>query len=242
MLIFASFSQTALWAEDWENYEVLDRLLKIKTPGSPVICEDFVIFTADSSIRRIGVAFSHEDFANTYWFKKLVVPNDFNAPIPTGQKLPDPYKDSGVQFYIYKFPEHLKELEYRLVVNGLWSTDPSNPQVRRDPVTGLNLSVLQTPLRPSKPNPFETLPEGVTFTFKSAPGEIVTIAGSFNNWDPFMYELRETAAGVYTITLPLASGSYQYVFFCRGQRIVDTFNPKRTYAKDGKAASVIDVP
>jgi len=241
-LIFTSFSGTALWAEDWETYAVLDRLLKIKTPGSPVICDDFVIFTADSSLRRVGVAFSHENFAATYWFKKLVVPNDFNAPIPAGQKLPDPYKDSGVQFCIYKVPQQVKELEYRLVVNGLWTTDTSNSRVRRDPVSGLNMSVLQMPDKSEKPNPFDSLPEGVTFTFKSAPGETVTIAGTFNGWDPFMYELRETALGVYTITLSLAPGSYQYVFFCKGQRILDSFNPRRSYARDGKSASVIDVP
>ena len=241
-LIFASFLQPALWADDWETYGVLDRLLKIRTPGSPVIYDDFVIFSLDSSLRKVGIAFFHEDFATTYWFKKLVVPNDFDAPIPPKQKFPDPYKDSGVQFYIYKVPQQVKELEYRLVVNGLWTTDPSNPQVRRDPISGLNLSVLQMPNRPAKPNLFESLPEGVTFTFKSTPGENVTIAGSFNGWDPFMYELRETASGVYTITLPLAPGSYQYVFFCKGQRILDSFNPRRSYARDGKSASVIDVP
>jgi len=241
-LIFASFSQAPVWADDWETYDVLNRLLTMKTPGSPVIYEDFVIFTADSSLRRLGIAFSHENFANTYWFKKLVVPNDFNAPIPAGQKLPDPYKDSGIQFYIYKVPQQIKNLEYRLVVNGLWTTDPSNPRFKRDPVSGLNLSVIQMPDRPQKPNPFETLPDGVTFTFKGTSGENVTIAGTFNGWDPFMYELRETAPGVYTITLPLASGSYQYVFFCKGLRIVDSLNPRRIYTRDGKAASVIDVP
>jgi hypothetical protein len=241
-LIFASFPQFAVWAEDWETYEVLDRLLKIKTPGSPVICDDFVIFTADSSLRRVGVAFFHENFANTYWFKKIVVPNDFNAPIPPGKKVPDPYKASGVQFYIYKVPQQIKELEYRIVINGLWTTDPSNTQIRRDPVSGLNLSILRMPEKPIKPNPLDSLPEGVTFTFNGAPGETITVAGNFNSWDPFMYEMRETAKGVYTLTLSLAPGTYQYVFFCKGQRIVDSLNPRRTYARDGKAASIIDVP
>jgi len=158
VLIFASFLPSSAWAEDWENYEVLNRLLSLKTPGSPLIYQDFVIFTADSSLRKVGIAFSNEDFATTYWFKKLVVPNDFFAPIPSGQKYPDPYKDSGLQFFIYKIPPKLTELEYRIVVNGLWTTDPSNPIVRRDPVSGLNLSVLNLPLRPSKPDPFDSLP------------------------------------------------------------------------------------
>jgi hypothetical protein len=242
-LIIASFLQPVLWAEDWETYEVFNRLLSLKSPGKPVIYEDFVIFTADSTLRRVGIAFAHENFATTYWFKKLVVPNDqMNAPLPPGQKFPDPYKASDIQFYIYKVPQRINELEYRVVVNGLWTTDPNNLQVKRDPVSGLNLSVLQMPERPIKPDPFEKFPDVITFTYKGAPGESVTVAGSFNGWDPYMYELRETSAGVYTLALPLMSGTYQYVFYCKGQRIVDSFNPRRSYARDGKAASVIEVP
>jgi len=191
----------------------------------------------------VGVSFFHEDFAVVYWFKKLIIANDLlYAPIPPDKESPDPYKDSGLQFYVYKVPQRIKELEYRLIVNGLWTTDPNNPKIKWDPVSGLNLSVLQMPSRPSRPNPLDSLPEGVTFTFKGAPGETVTVAGSFNSWDPFMYEMRETSAGVYTLTLSLPPGTHQYVFFCKGLRIVDSLNPRRSYARDGKAASVIDVP
>jgi hypothetical protein len=242
-LITVSFTQPAVWADEWETYDILQRLLSITRPETPLIYEDFAIFTADSSLRRVGIAFAHENFANTYWFKKLVVYNDhLYAPIPPGQKFPDPYKDSGIQFYIYKVPQQLKELEYRLVINGLWTTDPNNSQIKRDAVSGLTLSVLRLPLRPSKPDPFDKFPEAVTFTFKGPPGENVTVAGTFNGWDPFMYELKESPSGIYTLALPLTSGTYQYVFFCRGQRIVDAYNPNRSYARDGKAASVIEVP
>jgi hypothetical protein len=242
-LITASFTQPAAWAEEWESYELLTRLLSLQAPTTPIIYEDFVIFTIDSGLQKVGVSFLHENFANTYLFKKLVVSNDIlNAPIPPGQKFPDPYKDSGIQFYVYKVPEQLKELEYRLVVNGLWTTDPNNSLIRRDPVSGLTLSVLPLPFRPSRPNPFERFPEVVTFTYMGPPGENVTVAGSFNGWDPFMYKLNEFPAGVYILSLPLPPGSYQYVFFCQGRRIIDSNNPHRSYARDGSAASVIEVP
>jgi len=57
-----------------------------------------------------------------------------------------------------------------------------------------------------------------------------------------MYELKEAPAGVYTLNLPLPPGRYQYVFFHRGQRYVDPFNPSRIYARDGSAASEIIIP
>jgi hypothetical protein len=241
-LVF-SFIPVSAGAADWETYEVVERLLAMSSPEKPVIYRDFVIFTADSSLRKVGIAFAHENFAYTYWFRQLLLPQDMlDAPIPPGKKVPDPYIDSGIQFHVFEVPENIKDVEYRLVINGLWTTDPYNPITRKDLVSGLTLSVVRMPSRPIKLDPLKGLPEGLTFTFKGPPGEIVTVAGSFNSWDPFMYELKENPAGVYTLTLPLPPGTYQYVFFCQGKRFVDFNNPRRNYSVDGKAASEITVP
>jgi len=240
-IIIASFSN--VYAAEWETYEMVNRLLNIKVPGAPVIQENHVIFTAASSLRRVGVAFAHENFSAIYWFTQLVVPQEPGAIImQPGQKVPDPYIDSGLQFYIYKIPDQLRELEYRLVINGLWTIDPANPNSRRDPVSGLSLSYLSLPQRPANNNPLNGLPEGLKFTFVGLPGEIVTVAGNFNNWDPFMYELKEISSGVYSITLPLPPGKYQYVFYCRGERFTDPYNSQRIYSRDGKAVSEIIIP
>jgi len=56
-----------------------------------------------------------------------------------------------------------------------------------------------------------------------------------------MYELKEYPEGVYSITLALPPGKHQYVFFHRGRRFTDPYNPIRVYSKDGSAASVIIV-
>jgi len=238
LMIIASFS----WADDWESYEVVDRLLSIHGPEAPVFVDNHVIFTADSGLRRVGVAFAHENFANVYWFRPLIIPQDRLNWQPDTVYLPNMYRDSGLQFHVYKIPANLRELEYRLVVNGLWTIDPQNPQTRRDTVSGLAMSVLNLPYRPIAPNPLNGLPEGLNFSFRGPPGEIVTVAGDFNGWDPFMYELKEYPAGTYSLTIPLPPGTYQYVFYHRGQRYVDPYNPKRIYARDGSAASQIVVP
>jgi hypothetical protein len=243
LTLFFSFTLSVAVAADWESYELVERLLSISSPGTPIVYRDFVIFTADSSIRRVGIAFAHENFANTYWFKQLIVHQDpLNAPIPPGKKVPDPYKDSGIQFHVYEVPENLTEVGYRLIINGLWTTDPYNSLTRKDQVSGLTLSVIRMPPRTIKLDPLKGLPEGLTFTFNGPPGETVTVAGSFNSWDPFMYELKENPSGVYTLTLPLPPGTYQYVFFCQGKRFVDLNNPRRSYSREGKAASEITVP
>jgi len=230
-------------AAEWETYEIIDRLLSLPGPSAPVVYENAVIFSAPSNLKKVGIAFAHEKFAKIYWFKQLVVSQDWLSPvILPGQQFPDQYKDSGILFYVYEAPEDLLELEYRIVVNGLWITDPLNSQMKKDPSSGLEFSTVQLPSRRLKPNPLKGLPDGITFTFYAPTGEGVTVAGDFNGWDPYMYELKEYPSGVYTITLPLPPGTHQYVFFHRGRRNTDPNNPKRVYAKDGSAASVIVVP
>jgi hypothetical protein len=237
--IIAAFAGAA----DWESYQLIERLLTLPGPGAPEIFEDSVIFTASSGLRRVGVAFAYEDFSKVYWFRQLLVPQDpVGAPIPPGKKVPDPYKDSGILFYVHQVPGNINELEYRLIVNGLWTVDPVNPKTRKDPVSGLALSVLSLPPRNPMPDVLNGPPESLNFSFKGPPGETVTVAGNFNGWDPFMYELKEAPAGVYTLNLPLPPGRYQYVFFHRGQRYVDPYNPNRVYSKDGGIASEIIIP
>jgi len=243
--VFVFFALIAVFslAAEGETYELVDRLLTLSGPCAPVVHEDFVIFSAPSSLRRVGIAFAHENFANVYWFRQLMVSQDRLSPILLpGQLVPDPYKDSGILFYLLKVPEDLLEVEYRLVVNGLWTTDPLNSMSKRDPVTGLIFSTVSVPPRPFKPNPLKGLPDGLTFTFFAPAGESVTVAGDFNGWDPFMYELKEYPAGVYSLTIAMPPGTHQYVFFHRGRRYTDPNNPRRIYAKDGSAASVIVVP
>ena len=231
------------WAADWESYELIDRLLTIREPSAPIIYDNHVIFTANSSLRRVGVAFAHENFANVYWFRHILVPQDFlNPVILPGQRYPDPLTNSTIQFHVFQCPENLRELEYRLIINGLWTIDPLNPQSRRDPVSGLAMSVLSLPHVAPRPNPLSGLPEGLNFSFRGPPGETVTVAGDFNGWDPFMYELRENPAGVYSLIIPLPPGTYQYIFFHRGQRYLDPHNPRRVYSSDGRIASEIIIP
>ena len=229
-------------AADRESYQLIDRLLTLSGPGAPEVFEDSVIFTAPSSLRRVGVAFAYENFSKVYWFRQLLIPQDpLGAPIPPGKKVPDPYKDSGILFYVHQIPQNITELEYRLIVNGLWTIDTTNPQTRRDNVTGLAWSVLTIPPRAPVYDLLK-IPDSLSFSFKGPPGETVTVAGSFNGWDPFMYQLKEYPAGVYTLNLPLPSGKYQYIFFHRGQRYLDPYNPNRVYSRDGKAASEIIIP
>ena len=223
--------------EEIESYELVERLLSLKSPGPPEIFGDLVIFTVPSSLRRVGIVFANDKSSNVRLFRTLMVPTDFRELLSTNASR---HKDSGIAIYIHQIPEGASSLEYRLIINGLWTTDPANPNIRNDS-SGITWSVVTFPAREIIPNPLKGPPGTLSFNFRAPPGEIVNVAGSFNNWDPFMYELKELIPGHYSITIPVPPGKYQYVFFHRGQRLLDPYNSRRIYTKDRSAASEIDV-
>jgi len=239
-LIFTAGLGFAIDIESLESYKVTDYLLSLKEPGPPAFIEDMVVFTASSSLRRVGVAFADEGFYKVHWFRQMLVSQDLPPlDITADPKKTDPYKDSGILFYIHKLPDGAAELEYRLIINGLWTTDPGNSVTRRDANSGLTWSVLSLPPREPELNPLKGPPNSLSFVFKGPPGETVSVGGTFNGWDPFMYEMKEKPAGTYTINIPLPPGTYQYVFFHRGRRYLDPNNTSRVYSKDGREASEI---
>jgi hypothetical protein len=225
-------------AIDTESYQFINHLLTLPGPNAPEIFDDGVIFTAPSIHRRVGISFAHEGFARVHWFQKLLKAKDELTPQEEKSKnIEDQYRDSGILFHVYTVPEGIREVEYRLVIDGLWTTDPLNPLYRIDQKSGIVRSIIEMPEIKKIPTAFDGPPGTLTFNYQAPTGETVTVAGSFNGWDPFMYELRETGPGAYSLTLPLPPGTYHYVFFHRGQRILDPYNHNRVYTTEGMAAT-----
>ena len=226
-----------IWAVDTDSYQFVDHLRAISGPGKPEIFEDGVIFTAPSSHRRVGISFAHESYAKVYWLRPLVVPKDRAELYVNGkfQKKMDPNMDSGIMFHVETIPGNVKNLDYRMIIDGLWTVDPLNPHRFTNP-SGIIESRVSLPEKP-KPHLDVTPPGFYRFIYRSIPGETITVGGSFNNWDPFMYELREIIPGFYTIILPLPPGSFQYVFFHRGEQVQDPENPRRMFTKEGRIVS-----
>ncbi|GHV83286.1 hypothetical protein AGMMS50212_06260 [Spirochaetia bacterium] len=238
-IILLTFIIGNLYAADLESYEYIDLLLNIVKPSPPAVFDDAVIFTASGAYKKVGIAFSHEDFKKIYWFKKLLVPIDETMEFRENSKIPPEYlRDSNILFYPYTVPQTIKKLEYRLIVDGLWTTDPSNPSKRFDMNFGIDVSCAPLPVFP------ETKPYGpsdsgkVLFSFRAESGDTVSVAGDFNGWDPFMYELKETQRGQFSFEIPLPAGTWHYVFFHNGKRVLDPANQKKAYAPDGATFNV----
>lgn len=221
---------------DLGSYQFIDHLLGLSGTAAPEIYEDSVIFTAPSSYRRVGIAFAFEGYGNVYWFRQLLIPRDPAEIAAEGKKKNiELNRDSGILFHVQAIPEGLRNLDYRMIIDGLWTADPFNPLKVTGP-SGLSQSRVPIPDMP-RPVPAREIPGILSLSYTAPPGETVTVAGNFNSWDPFMYEMKETSPGFYSISLPLPPGTYEYVFFHRGERIPDPHNRDKVYSPEGKIAS-----
>ncbi len=73
--------------------------------------------------------------------------------------------------------------------------------------------------------------KGVHFTLEAPAARSVAIAGSFNNWDPRRNMLSPSSdRSVWSITLPLSPGKYEYLF------VIDN----KTWMPDPSAPEVDD--
>ncbi|MFZ4395041.1 MAG: type IV toxin-antitoxin system AbiEi family antitoxin [Kiritimatiellia bacterium] len=73
-----------------------------------------------------------------------------------------------------------------------------------------------------KPKWNETTLKKVVFQLTSAPGGKVSVAGSFNNWDPEKNPMKETAgSGLYKATIAVPPGKHEYKFVVDGEWQMD---------------------
>jgi hypothetical protein len=227
--VFPTLYAGAEGAEDNQDlYEYNNLIAGLETSGTPQITKRYVVFTHKTGPRFVGIAFDFENY-------KIIHP--YQAHVNRGA---DGNVTGSVLFYVLERPKNLSELSYRIITDGLWTADPDNPNNEYDGESGITVSKLDLG---------GTLPEattnnantGVTFIYNGGRGEQVRLAGTFTNWDSWIYELKETKPGFYELTLPLPRGKYYYNYYLGMTAVVDKTNPNRVYTQDGRTASVVEV-
>ncbi len=203
----------------------------ISRSREPVVSGRYIVFTASGTSRHAGIAFEYENYRNIHSFQRLVRKNEKNEK----QKTAD-----TVLFYISEIPPGLNEIRYRMVIDGLWTTDPMNQDSVYDYGNGMNISIV--PVEYYEVFQTQNVNRGqVRFTYTGESGKTIRLAGTFNNWDPFMYEMAETSPGKYELILPLPAGKWYYAYFEGSTQLTDNTNREQVYTKDGRVASVVTV-
>ncbi len=223
ILLFASEADNGL--KQFAREKVINQIHNVQ---SPYINGSYIVFTADKSARFVGIAFDYENFRIIHSFSRLPIYEASDDPV------------DSVLFYINEFPKELDRISYRLVIDGLWTTDPTNSQKIYDPKTNTQLSVIN--ITNKAPDITEKKPSGtVSFVYYGPKGQQIRLAGSFNNWDSYMYYMKEVSPGKYQLDLPLPSGVHYYNFYNGINVLIDKNNPDRGYTRDGKVVSKIMV-
>ena len=84
--------------------------------------------------------------------------------------------------------------------------------------------------------------KAVVFTVRAEVGKTVYLAGTFNNWDPAGKQMLDKKnEGVYTVSMKLAPGTYQYKFVIDGTWCADPENLDFVQNDHGTLNSVLTV-
>ena len=84
--------------------------------------------------------------------------------------------------------------------------------------------------------------KSVMFTLHGEKGRAVYLAGEFNKWDPTAKKMAyKVRSGIYTATVKLAPGSYQYKFVIDGTWCADPENVNAVPNSHGTFNSVVEV-
>ena len=206
-----------------ENPRLRTYLHTLQNGDVPRVIENHLVLTYVSGIpvRYVAAAFAHENFGELHLYRK---------------------NQNGVFVLAYPIEGLVRELQYRIVVDGLWMRDPLNPQVSQDS-RGIPLSRKELPQQPQRllDTPIAN-PDGTfSFLYSGDPDRDVRIAGDFNRWSPFSHPLREYAPGEYEIRLRLYAGEHRYRFIVDGREMFDQRNPRIAYDQYGRRISVVTV-
>ncbi|WP_445435925.1 hypothetical protein [Candidatus Borreliella tachyglossi] len=219
VLSFVSISNVYSESYVVKNFDLsLSEFLEVSTRQdnlTPVVDSKRVImfYPPDKGILKIFAAFDFDGYSKKYLFQK----NQY-----------------GLFFVKVSLPHGLDKIKYRLVIDGVWTNDEYNKNVVYDkdliPFSIIDILGIKSSYV-SLRNPIGSYDSReVEIFYIGRPGQIVTIAGNFNNFNPFLNRLieQEHNKGVYTIKLKdLPRGRIYYYFVDSGNKVIDKNNINR---------------
>ena len=226
LMIFSVSAKEKEPAPDTYEYDLT--LTDISGVSAPYVSNGFIVFTSEVTMNSIGVAFDFEEFRKIHYFK-LRKNYGYEGDVT-----------SSYYFLIVEAPKKVPRVCYRLIIDGLWTVDPQNPNIVYNEQENYALSYINLP--PAEIEVTEKLENGMThFVCHAEQGQKIRLGGTFTNWDSWIYEMKETVPGKYEIDIPLHPGTYYYSYYNGITAFLDETNPNRGYSPDGKIVSCITI-
>ncbi len=135
---------------------------------------------------------------------------------------------------------------YKFIVNGVWITDPENPNIWTDRGFGSDNSTLIPSERlvenyVPQDRSGEPQPQVVTIQYTNTTARRVYLVGEFNGWDVNSLPMTRGKDGVWTRQLRVMPGDYGYKFVVDNEWIIDPANDQ-VKTVDGIENSLLAVP
>ncbi len=217
------------------SFEYREIAQKLQGPCAPFEKDGCIVFSAELGPRYVGIAFDFENYQIIHPFMRKSTYDENGDHVNTWY------------FYILEDVPQTNKIYYRMIIDGLWTTDRLNPNQYYDTQTGIHLSELTVKKRYSAATKASAQvgtgaqADATHFVYKGRSGQKVRLAGTFTKWDSWIYELKETAAGLYELDLPLPAGTYYYVYYIGTERFPDVTNHDRAWTEDGRPISKLVV-
>ena len=213
------------------SFEYREIAQKLQGPSAPFEKDGCIVFSAELGPRYVGIAFDFENYQIIHPFMRKSSYDENGELVKTWY------------FYILEDVPQTNKIYYRMIIDGLWTTDSLNPQKYYDTQTGIHLSEISVTKHDAAATRTSALQNGgaTRFVYRGKSGQKVRLAGTFTKWDSWIYELKETAAGFYELDLPLPSGTYYYVYYIGAERFPDVTNHDWAWTEDGRPISKLTV-
>lgn len=134
----------------------------------------------------------------------------------------------------WHFTAHLSRgaYEYKFHIDGEYHTDPANPLAKANPFGSLNSILL---VKDPYQSPIVAGPDA-TFVLYNAEASNISVAGTFNGWQPFTMYRHPTEPGMWGVTYQgLSPGRYHYKYLVDGEWINDPENYHVVLDPEGNA-------
>lgn len=198
------------------------KITEMEESLAPFIVGGDLIFSytpSRESVRHVGISFENENFSEIHNLYR---------------------NENGIYFFIYKYPKE-KVINYKFIEDGIWTSDKNSVKSVRDN-NYITLSSFEIPDKNIKEHisPFIT-GNRATFIIRAEAGSSIYLTGDFNNWNPFLYKMKEETPGIFKLSINLTAGQFGYYFIHNGERVLDSENPLQGRSRIGEVVSLFTI-
>jgi hypothetical protein len=227
---------SAMSFTSYGNYETVyfQSLIFLKEAGAPRIIELVDTSLSHSTTLSQGVLITYKNRGA----RRVDIAGNFSHWKPASMHR----SNNGIWHYFLKEFHGSKTIQYKFVVDGIWTLDPLNNE-REDDGCGSYISIVEQDFRKDDSHvSYRQLEKGVIeFRIYRPQANIISLVGDFNNWDPEHDLMTKGDDGIWRLQKKLSRGNHRYKYIVDGEWNPDVYNEKSAADPGGGICSLVKI-